>query len=169
MRNIGQKIVIVGVSASGKSTFARKLSSKTGLPLVMMDSIMWKPNWTYIGDQETIQELEKKSSGDRWIIEGYINTEARSFLFEKADTIIYLDYSRITSSLRYIKRWWKHRKQPRPELKGSPDTFSFKFLWLIFTKGESIILNKFLDEIIDQSKIIKLTSPHEATSFISKI
>lgn len=169
MQGLGKKVVIVGVSASGKSTFARTLAEKTKLPLTLMDSIMWKPNWNYVGDEETVRKIDEISSHPEWIIEGYISKEARSFLFERANTIIYLDYSPLISSWRYIKRWWKHKKSPRPELDGCPEKFDLKFLKLVWTKGEAITLNKFLKLVENQNKILKFHSPRQANSFLKEI
>jgi adenylate kinase family enzyme len=169
MTNLGNKIVVVGVSASGKSTFTKKLALKTNLPATFMDAIMWKPGWVYIGDEETIKKLDEVSLTDKWIIEGYISKNARTFLFGRADSIIYLDYSPWVSSWRYIKRWWKHRKNARPELEGSPEKFSFKFLKLVWTKGEAISLNKFLNTDENQNKIIKLSSPKETKAFLDNL
>jgi len=166
IQKLGKKIVVVGVSASGKSTFSRELADKMHIPLTLIDSIMWKPNWEYIGDEETVKKLGEISLRDEWIIEGYITKDARNFVFDRADTIIYLDYSPVVSSWRYMKRWWTHRKHSRPELPGSPDKFSFKFLRLVWTKGEAISLNRYLSGVGDQSKIIMLASPGEAQTFI---
>ena len=166
MQNIGKRILVVGVSASGKSTFAKRLSENTGLPVVLMDAIMWKPGWDYIGDEKTTKKLDELSSKPEWIIEGYITKAARTFIFERADTIIYLDYPRSVASWRYIKRWWKHRKNARPELEGSPEKFSFKFLKLVWTKGEAISLNKFLAEVKNQNKIIAIHSQSEANGLL---
>lgn len=169
MREIGKKIVIVGVSASGKSTFAKKISAKTELPLFLMDAIMWNPGWKYIGDEKTLRELEKISLQDKWIIEGYINKEALTFIFDRADTIIYLDYPPRVAAVRYIKRWLKHRKVPRPELEGSPEEFDFKFFKLVWNKGEAISLNKFLSEIKDPHKLIKFTSVRQTEAFLQEL
>lgn len=163
------RIVIVGVSASGKSHFGRRLADRLGLPLVHMDAMMWKPGWDYIGDDATNERLEEESQKDSWIIEGYITKASRTFLFEQADSIIQLDYSPLVASWRYIKRWWKHRKQARPELEGSPEKFSWKFLKLVWTKGESVTLEKFLKEVVDQGKIVTLRSPKEAEKFLKKL
>jgi adenylate kinase family enzyme len=132
-----------------------------------MDSIMWRPEWSYIGDKETVRKLDEISSQNEWIIEGYVTTEARTFLFDRADSIIYLDYSPFISTWRYIKRWWKHRKNPRPELEGSPERFSFKFLKLVWTKGEAVTLDRLLKEVKDQSKIIYLKTPNKTEKFIN--
>ncbi|TSD06323.1 MAG: adenylate kinase [Parcubacteria group bacterium Greene0714_7] len=167
VQNLGKRIVIVGVSASGKSVFARKLAQKINLPLIFVDAIMWQTGWSYIGDVETAKKLDEVSSASEWIIEGYIVKEARSFVFERADSIIYLDYHPLIASLRYIQRWWMHRKNSRPELAGSPEKFSWKFLKLVWTKGEAVSLNRFLAQLKDKNKIIKLHSPKEAKHFLS--
>lgn len=164
-KNLGSKILVLGVSASGKSTFARKLAEKTGLPVIFVDAIMWKQNWKYIGDIETAKRLDEESAKPQWIIEGYIVKEARAFVFERADAIIYLDYPRVVASFRYIQRWWIHRKNPRPEIEGSPEKFSWKFLKLVWKKGEAISLDGFLVKA-DQTKILRLTSPKEAKNFL---
>ena len=163
------KILIVGVSASGKSTFARKLSDITKIPVTFMDSIMWNRGWEYIGDEKTVEKLDEVSKNSEWIIEGYITTKARTFLFDRADQIIYLDYSPFVCSLRYIKRWWKHRTNPRPELEGSPEKFDLKFLRTIWNKWEAISLDKFLAEVSDQNKIKLLKSPKEAKIFFETV
>ncbi|MEN9614127.1 MAG: hypothetical protein RLZZ347_434 [Candidatus Parcubacteria bacterium] len=159
--------MVVGVSASGKSTFSKKLSLKLGIPVTLMDSLMWQPGWKYIGDQAVAEKLEVISETPEWIIEGYVVKPARTFLFDKADTIIYLDYSPVVASLRYIKRWWLHSVHPRPELPGSPEKFSFTFLKLVWTKGETVSLNKVLVEVKYQQKVLKLRSPSEAKRLLS--
>lgn len=168
MTKLGNKIVVVGISASGKSTFSRVLAQKKNIPLTHVDEIMWEAGWNYVGDEVTVRKLDKVSSGHEWIIEGYICKEARPFVFERADSIIYLDYSPATSTWRYIKRWWMHRKNPRPELAGSPEKFSFKFLKIVWTKAEAISLNKYLKAVEPQSKIIVIRSPHEAEQLLKQ-
>ena len=163
---LGTKILIVGVSASGKSTLARTLANKLDVPLMHIDALMWKPGWEYIGDEKTLQLLKERAATDKWIIEGYIEKEARPFVFERADSIIYLDYPGTISAWRYLKRWWKHRIHPRPELPGSPEKFDLNFLKLVWTKGEAISLNKYLVAVKDQRKITKLKSRKATKAFL---
>lgn len=168
MHTLGKRIAIVGISASGKTTYTRKLAEKLKLPVIFMDAIMWNPGWDYIGYEATALKLEEASSNTEWIIEGYITKDC-TFILDRADTIIYLDYSALSSSWRYIQRCWKHRKNPRLELQGSPDKFSFKFLMLIYKKAESISLEKYLLEVQNQSKIIRLHTQKEADILLQNI
>ena len=167
--NLGNKIAVVGISASGKSTFARSLASKLCLPLIHMDTIWWKPGWIELGEEEATKQIELITAGSEWIIEGYIPKTARPFVFERADRIIYLDYPGSVAARRYVQRWWKHRKDPRPELEGSPEKWDFKFLKLVWNKGEAVSLNKFLKLVSDPKKIITFTFPRQATVFLRNL
>jgi|GEM_PF-741226 len=155
MKNIGSKIVIVGVSASGKSTLSRKLAEKTNLPLVLMDELMWSPGWEYVGDEKILELLLEEIKKENWIIEGYITKEARSVIFEKADTIIYLDYSPYLLVWRYVKRFLQHRKNPRPELQGSPE----KFNQIILVSGDGDY-KMLVDFLIEEKKFKKILFPN---------
>lgn len=169
MNNLGTKIVIVGVSASGKSTFACKLGEKIGLPVTYIDALMWKPGWEYIGDEETVRLIKEASEKEHWIIEGYIAKEARGALFEKADIILYLDYPGWLSARRYVKRWIKHRKKPRPELPGSPEKFSIEFLQRVYFKKEVYRLEQLFKQSDWNNKIIRFKSPKEAAHFLNNV
>ncbi len=169
MRNLGKKIVVVGVTAAGKTTFARKLAAKTNLPLICIDALMWQPGWKYIGEEEIATQLRLASEADEWIIEGYLVEEARSVVFNRADTVIYLDYVPWVASWRYIKRWWKHRKNPRPELPGSPEKFSFKFLDLAWSRGETAYVHEYMNAVQDQTKIVRITSLKESKAFLDSV
>ena len=89
---IGNKIIVLGCSGSGKSTFSRKLHEKTNLPLIHLDNIWWKPDRTHISRDEFDHKLVEILKSDKWIVDGdYSRTyEAR---FIHCDTVIFLDYS----------------------------------------------------------------------------
>ena len=48
----GNRIVILGCPGSGKSTFARKLHERTGLPLIYLDRIWWRADRSHISREE---------------------------------------------------------------------------------------------------------------------
>ena len=47
-----QRVLVMGSSGSGKSTFARRLSKITGIPFVSLDALFWKPGWVDVGPGE---------------------------------------------------------------------------------------------------------------------
>ncbi len=84
------RIVVLGCSGSGKSTFAKKLAARTGLPLIHLDNIWWKEDRTHISREEFDLRLAEVLQGEKWIIDGdYSRTyEPR---IAACDTVIFLD------------------------------------------------------------------------------
>lgn len=62
-----KRILIIGCNASGKTTMSRKLAKKLNLPLIHLDKLYWRDNWTHTTEEfdELLQEELKK---DEWII-----------------------------------------------------------------------------------------------------
>ncbi|MBO4477870.1 MAG: adenylate kinase [Lachnospiraceae bacterium] len=88
---IGKKILVLGCSGSGKSTLSRKLQEITGLPLVHLDMVFWRPDHTHVSAEEFDEKLAEILQGDGWILDGdYSRTyEVR---IRACDTVIFLDY-----------------------------------------------------------------------------
>tara|TARA_B100001989_G_C24528031_1_gene459848 strand:+ start:740 stop:1252 length:513 start_codon:yes stop_codon:yes gene_type:complete len=164
-----KKILIQGVSASGKTTFGEKLAHKLQRPVIMVDEIMWKPNWVYVGDEETAKKLKKVTSKEAWIIEGYIVGLVRQDVFDQADLILYLDYSGWFSAYRYMLRFIKHRNDPRPEILGCPEKFSLEFLWRVFKKKEVYKVEKLIRENNYESKVVRFKKPSEAKKYLDNL
>ena len=87
----GNKIIVLGCPGSGKSTFSKKLHIKTGIRLIHLDNIWWRPDRSHISREEFDRKLSEILKGDNWIIDGdYSRTyEVR---FEACDTVIFLDF-----------------------------------------------------------------------------
>jgi len=89
---LGKRIIVLGCSGSGKSTFSKKLHQITGFPLIHLDNIWWKPDRTHISRTEFDERLQVVLEEEQWILDGdYSRTyEVR---FKACDTVIFLDYS----------------------------------------------------------------------------
>src|SRR3990167_6853203 len=86
------KVLIIGISGTGKTILARKLSDFLKIPITHYDELVWGKCWQEIDEKIVERTLEKVVKKDRWIIEGYIQPAAKIKL-EKTDRVIYLDYS----------------------------------------------------------------------------
>ena len=58
---------------SGKSTFARALAARTGLPVIHLDLHYWKPGWAQPTDTEWRERQRTLLAGEAWIIDGNHN------------------------------------------------------------------------------------------------
>lgn len=86
-----KKVIIIGCPGAGKSTFARKLKDRTGLPLFYLDMIWHKADGTNISRDEFDEKLKGIMEKEQWILDGnYIRTlEMR---LKECDTVFLLDY-----------------------------------------------------------------------------
>jgi adenylate kinase family enzyme len=82
--------VVTGQTGAGKSTFSKKLSAKTGIPLIHLDLLFWKPGWVAPSDGEWRDKQRAMLAGDAWIADGNYHATL-ALRLERADTVIYLD------------------------------------------------------------------------------
>lgn len=87
---IGRRIVVIGMAGSGKSTFSRALSAKTGLPVIHLDLHYWKPGWVKPSDDEWRERQRSLLAGDAWIVDGN-DHQALDLRLERAETVVFLD------------------------------------------------------------------------------
>ncbi len=85
-----KKVVIIGCPGAGKSTFARKLAAKTGLPLYYLDMIWHKADRTVVGRDVFDRQLDNLVKKDEWIIDGnYARTLPVRLAY--CDTVFFFD------------------------------------------------------------------------------
>jgi len=129
---IVKRVLILGCPASGKSTFARKLAASTGLPLVHLDRLFWRPNWVEATEAEFNSSLASELPKDAWIIDGnYGRTIAQRL--QRADTAIFLDFPRWLCLYRAVKRSLTGWGRARPDMAGGCNerfhAAFLKFIW----------------------------------------
>ncbi|MDB5259055.1 MAG: topology modulation protein [Candidatus Taylorbacteria bacterium] len=88
-----KRILIIGRSGAGKTTFAGKLGKVLNRDVIHLDNIFWKPGWVraFTSDewQKKINDLTEK---EEWILDGnYHNTLAMRL--QRADTVIFFDFN----------------------------------------------------------------------------
>jgi adenylate kinase family enzyme len=98
-----QRISIIGTSGTGKTTLARALSEKLKIPHVELDALHWGPNWTPVPREVFLARLQEALAGDSWAVCGNYFI-GRAFTIDRADTIIFLDYSLTTALWRVLRR-----------------------------------------------------------------
>lgn len=85
-----KKVIVIGCPGAGKSTFAKRLSAKTGLPLYYLDRIWHLPDRTTLSREEFAARLKKITAGAEWIIDGnYLHT--MSLRLDRCDTVFFFD------------------------------------------------------------------------------
>src|ERR1700710_951001 len=89
---IMERILVMGSSGSGKSTFARRLSDITGIPMVSLDALFWRPGWVESDAAEFQTRVAEAASQARGIMDGdYISHDASHVRRGAADTVFWFD------------------------------------------------------------------------------
>ena len=123
-----ERIMIIGCGGSGKSSLARRLGEKTGLPVVHLDKLFWKTGWVESTKDEIDAKIMAEMEKPRWIIDGNYNRTLPKRL-EYCDTVIYLDFSRFACLLGVAKRVLTSYGTVRPDMaEGCPERFDLEFL-----------------------------------------
>lgn len=86
-----KRTVIIGSPGAGKSTFARELREKTGLPLFYLDMLWHQADGTHVSKEEFDSRLDRIIRTDRWIIDGNYQRTLELRL-KKCDTVFLMDF-----------------------------------------------------------------------------
>lgn len=162
------RISIVGGSGSGKSTLCNILSKELNLPAIHLDAINYEPNWVEIDKAERDKIISTKSSGDKWIIDGNYNKTLKE-RFDKADLIIWLDYSTFMQIKGVLKRFFNTRNSERPEIPGCKEKLDFKFIKYVLTynkKKRPIIKDYLID--IPKEKVLIFTKQKDLNKWLKE-
>lgn len=142
--------MIVGSAGAGKSTLARALARRTGLPLVHLDALYWQPGWVETPRPRWREVQREALAGERWIADGnYGGTLERLAL---ADVVVLLEYSRWICLWGVLRRIWRHRREARPDMApGCPERLDVDFLKYVWSyPGEH--LPRVLRKVEEQGK-----------------
>jgi adenylate kinase family enzyme len=85
------RIVIVGNASGGKSTLARKLSSRRKLPLTEIDQLLWQPGWKLTPPELYARRHAEIVRHEAWVIEGLGSRDSIPERMARATEIILID------------------------------------------------------------------------------
>ncbi len=86
------RIVVVGTSCSGKTTFSRALSQRLDIPHIELDALYWGPNWTARPREEFRATVSQATAATAWVCDGNYSV-VRDSVWERANSLIWLNYS----------------------------------------------------------------------------
>ncbi len=122
--------MILGSGGAGKSVLAAALAKRTGLPVVHLDVLFWRPGWTAPPADEFRAALDAAVAGERWILDGnFLRDDDVDPRFGRADTVVFLDLPRSICLWRAVRRSLRERRHPRADLpEGCPEAVDLPFL-----------------------------------------
>jgi adenylate kinase family enzyme len=110
-----QRILVIGCSGAGKSTFAAMLHAHTGLPLISLDAQFWQPGWTMTPRTEWREKVADLASREAWIMDGTFDSSL-DLRLPRTDTVIWFRLPRWRCLTRVVKRVVLGYGRVRPEM-----------------------------------------------------
>ena len=86
-----KRIMVIGCSGSGKSTFSKALHEITDIPLYHLDMMYWNADRTTVDKAVFREKLSGTIQKSQWIIDGNYGSTIELRL-QACDTVIFLDY-----------------------------------------------------------------------------
>lgn len=108
------KIYVLGVSTSGKSTISEKLAKRIKGKHFDLDDFYYKNKYDNIRSEKEIEKLVKKAlKNKKWVIEGsYSSSRWVKWIAKSADIVVWLDRPSHVLAWRIVKRTIK-RGRPK--------------------------------------------------------
>jgi adenylate kinase family enzyme len=167
-----RRVLLIGVGGSGKSVLAATIAAQTGLPLIHLDALFWKPGWIETPRDEWRRIVEELVQADAWIMDGNYGGTL-DLRLAACDTVLFLDFPATVCLWRIFKRRAQFRNKPRPDAGSDcPERLNWEFLRWIWTyrkKRRPKILAKLSSASGQGKQVIVLRNSRDVKHFVARL
>lgn len=172
-----ERVVVVGSSGAGKSTFAKGLANLLGQPHIELDTLHWEEDWTMPVIEEFRARVSNAIVPEHWVVDGNYSV-VRDLVWRRATAIIWLNYP-LSIVLRRVF-WRSVQRAWTGEIlfAGNRETFRSLFfskkslLWWVLTTFKR--RHRQFEELYSNQKYLQLqwirfSKPKEASQFLENL
>jgi adenylate kinase family enzyme len=165
-----ERILVMGSPGSGKSTFAVRLSAITGIPVVSLDALYWKPGWKPSDAAEFETRVTETIRLPRWIIDGDYTWWGGELRRDRADAVVWFDLPRRTCMAGIMSRIATSYGRVRPEMAvGCPERIDVEFFRYVWTyrRMQRPKLLEYLEGLRADQSLICFTDRAQADRYLA--
>lgn len=119
--NRARRILVYGVTGSGKTMAAERISALTGHPLTRADELTWLPGWVPVPQQSQREVFASVVAEDRWVLDTAYGAWL-DVVLPRVELIVGLDYPRWFSLQRLIRRTLTRTIDKLPVCNGNTES-----------------------------------------------
>lgn len=173
---IMKRIIVAGVSGSGKTYTAKAIGESLSIPHFDLDNYYWEPEWQGKDRQEFNNIVAALTEKQTWVISGnFSNTEMP--IFKRCDHIIWLDYSIFRCLAQSFARSIRRIVKKEPCCNGNFESFRQLFfsknsiiLWVLKSYNKRRAFYNQLFSSNNKTKgLIKFSSLQETNVWLKKL
>ncbi|WP_174566908.1 hypothetical protein [Nocardia crassostreae] len=173
-----RRISVVGTSGSGKSSLARGIARRLGIPHVELDAIHHQAGWTAMGEAEFRAAVGERIAGDAWVVDGNYHGKLGDLVWRRADAVIWLDLPRslvmwqiVTRTVgRWVFRrelWNGNRERLRDMFSLDPEQSVILWAWTTHARNRERYLRAQRDPTYGHIEFIRVRSRREGAAVLA--
>jgi adenylate kinase family enzyme len=116
------RVLVYGVTGSGKSTAAVAIGARAGLPVTLVDELTWLPGWVPVEESRQRELIEEIVVGERWLLDSSYGAWL-DLVLPRAQLVVGLDYPRWLSLGRLVRRTVSGAITQQPRCNGNVETW----------------------------------------------
>jgi adenylate kinase family enzyme len=121
-----KRVLVTGSTGAGKTTLARTIAERLAIPFHEMDALAFAgPDWKE--NENLVEDVSRITSSPCWVFDSLGYPRVRDLLWSRADTIVWLDYSRAVVMRRVLRRSAARTLLRRRIFGGNVETLSSWF------------------------------------------
>jgi adenylate kinase family enzyme len=174
LARVPERILVYGVTGSGKTRLAEAISEATGIPWHAVDELTWEPGWVEVPTDEQRKRIAAICAGERWVLD----TAYGRWLdipLARVELIVALDFPRWLSLFRLIRRSVTRAVDGKPICNGNRESFRNIFSrrsivgWHFKSFSRKRQRIRTWDADPAGPRVVRLTSPREVARWLGTL
>ena len=120
------RVLVYGVTGSGKSTAALAIGARTGHPVTLADELTWLPGWVMVEQSVQREVFGEIVAGERWLVDTAYGAWL-DLVLPRVELVVGLDYPRWLSLARLVRRTVSRAVTKQPMCNGNVETWRKAF------------------------------------------
>ena len=171
-----RRVLVTGSTGAGKTTLARAVAGRLAIPFHEMDALAFAgPGW--LENDRLLEDVSRITSAPAWVFDSLGYPRVRDVLWSRADTVVWLDFSRAVVMRRVLRRSAARTLLRRRIFGGNVETLASWFspdhpawwAWAHYAARRAEIAARCADPRFAPLEVIRLASPREARAWLEAL